>query len=152
MLHKTVYLSTVSNPPTMKRMPDIAVGTETFDEIRRSGCLYVDKTGLLIGMCEDILKLRRNVHIYTRPTRFGKTLNQTMIDRFFNVAYAGQDDVFQGLEISGYHEFYVLKNRYPVIRLNMRALDPSSVESLYDSIRTMAAAAYSGVTRDYGRK
>ena len=115
----------------MKGMPRIPVGVETFDNIRRTNALYVDKSGLLVPLCKGVMDGSMDVHIYTRPTRFGKTLNQTMIDRFFNVAYAGQDDVFQGLEISGYHEFDVLKNRYPVIRLNMRALDPSSVESLY---------------------
>jgi len=140
----------MNNPLIMNRMPEIAIGNETFDEIRRSDSLYVDKTGLLIDMCDGILGLKRNVHIYTRPTRFGKTLNLSMIDRFFNVAYAGQDDVFKGLEISEHCEFDVLKNRYPVIRLDMSYLTPDSKESLYESIKVMLSVAFQAIVDVYG--
>jgi len=118
----------------MGKGPRIPVENVSFDTIRRKGMLYVDKTSMLVPLCSDVEADASAVHVYTRPTRFGKTLNMSMIDRFFNVAYAGEPDVFEGLCISERREFDRLKNRYPVIRLNLGTAKPNDSSSLCDSL------------------
>jgi len=112
----------------MDVMPPIPVGSETFDEIRTHGMLYVDKTGLLVELCDNLLNGMRRVHVYTRPTRFGKTLNQTMIDRYFNIRYREKENIFKGLNISNHPEFEKLMCEYPVIRLDMRVVSAENMD------------------------
>ena len=130
--------------------PRIQTGNATFDRFRRTGSLYMDKTGLLVSLCNSILGETADIHLYTRPTRFGKTLMLSTIDRFFNVAYRGQTDVFEGLDISKHHEYDSLKNIYPVIRLDMNLLDTADERKLYDSLRTVASKAHYTVEQTYG--
>ena len=59
-----------------KKLP---VGIDSFEKLRREDFYYVDKTRLII----DLLKNWGEVNLFTRPRRFGKTLNQFMIRRFF---------------------------------------------------------------------
>lgn len=81
---------------------------------------YVDKTLLI----EDILKTDcRGVFLYTRPRRFGKTTNITMLDAFFNLKYT-DNRWFDNLEISEHHEFDSYRNALPVIYLSMKDLLP----------------------------
>ncbi len=68
----------------MGRFPPVAVNNETFDIIRRNGMAYVDKTSMLVRICEEMSAGKIPLHMYARPTRFGKTLNQSMISRFFD--------------------------------------------------------------------
>ena len=72
----------------------IMIGMDFFDRIREEGGYYVDKTALI-----DRLLERKGVYLFTRPRRFGKTLNLTMIDAYFNVRYKG-NTWFDGLRIS----------------------------------------------------
>ena len=126
----------------MDVMPPIPVGSETFDEIRTHGMLYVDKTGLLVELCDNLLNGMRRVHVYTRPTRFGKTLNQTMIDRYFNIRYREKENIFKGLNISNHPEFEKLMCEYPVIRLDMRVVSAENMDSIYDGLHMVFKNAY----------
>ena len=74
-----------------KKLP---VGIENFEEIRKEGFYYVDKTGLI----RDLLNNWGKVNLFTRPRRFGKTLNMSMLKSFFEVG--GDKSVFDGLAIS----------------------------------------------------
>ena len=95
----------------------IAVGDESFEEIRESGLYYVDKTGLiydLVGQTDN------KVTLFTRPRRFGKTLNMSMMESFFDV---GRDSkaLFAGLEIEKHEEFCVSwMNQYPVLFISSK--------------------------------
>ena len=134
----------------MVRAPRISRSGSSFNSIRLSDALYVDKTGLLVELCESVMDDLNDVHIYTRPTRFGKTMNLSMIDRFFNVRYQGEKDVFEGLEISGHHEYDHLRNRYPVIKLDLSVISFETRESMVDDLRVVVKNAYGGVLQSYG--
>ena len=134
----------------MVRAPRISRCGSSFNSIRLSDALYVDKTGLLVVLCKDLSSKKRNVHVCTRPTRFGKTMNLSMIDRFFNVRYQGEKDVFEGLEISGHHEYDQFKNRYPVIQLDMRLVSAKSDDSVYGGLTEVIRTAYDDFYGLYG--
>lgn len=72
----------------------LPVGIESFEEIRKYGYYYVDKTLLI----EQVLEEGSKVKLFTRPRRFGKTLNMSMLKNFFEI---GTDpSLFEGLHIS----------------------------------------------------
>ena len=97
-----------------------STGGLPFQEMISEDMYYVDKTLLI----EDILKTdRRGVFLYTRPRRFGKTTNITMLDAYFNLKYT-DNTWFDGLEISEHHEFDSYRNAFPVIYLSMKDLLP----------------------------
>ena len=62
---------------------EMPIGNQDFKEIRENDCLYIDKS----DMISQILSKRIKVHLYTRPRRFGKSLNLSMLDAFFNLKY-----------------------------------------------------------------
>lgn len=74
-------------------MKQIDLGGMSFAELRENDLYYVDKTGLI----KDILDSNRfGVYLFTRPRRFGKTVNLSMLDAFFNTEYKG-NKWFDGL-------------------------------------------------------
>ena len=79
----------------------IAVGDENFDEIRKSGLYYVDKTELLYDLAG---RTDHKVTLFTRPRRFGKTLNMSMMESFFDINRDSRA-VFEGLDIMSHEEF-----------------------------------------------
>ncbi len=97
----------------------------TFAELREEDKYYVDKTLLI----KDILGSDdRGVYLFTRPRRFGKTTNLSMLDAFFNIEFKG-NTWFDGLAISDYPEFEKYKNAFPVIRLNLAGTKTDTYES-----------------------
>ena len=76
----------------------LPVGIEDFAEIRRHGYYNVDKTQLI----EQVLNRRNKVSLFTRPRRFGKTLNMSMLQHFFE--FGTDPKLFQGLSISKNNE------------------------------------------------
>ena len=98
-----------------KKLP---VGLENFEEIRKEGFYYVDKTGLI----RDLLNNWGKVNLFTRPRRFGKTLNMSMLKSFFEVG--GDKSVFDGLAISrekALCETYM--GKFPVVYLSLKDLE-----------------------------
>ena len=104
-----------------KKLP---VGLENFQEIEKSGFYYVDKTKLI----EQLLENWSKVNLFTRPRRFGKTLNMSMLKSFFEI---GADrTLFDGLYISRNQklcEEYM--GKYPVIFLSLKGIDGLSFEA-----------------------
>lgn len=105
-----------------KKLP---VGLENFQEIEKSGFYYVDKTKLIEQLFENWSK----VNLFTRPRRFGKTLNMSMLKSFFEI---GADrTLFDGLYISRNQklcEEYM--GKYPVIFLSLKGIDGLSFEAV----------------------
>ena len=103
---------------------NIPVGISNFEKIRNNGFYYVDKTGLI----EELLKTEAEVTLITRPRRFGKTLNMSMLKSFFEI---GADrTLFDGLYISRNQklcEEYM--GKYPVIFLSLKGIDGLSFEA-----------------------
>lgn len=90
----------------------------SFRDIREGGKYYVDKSLLI----KDVLDTDdRRVFLYTRPRRFGKTTNLTMLDAFFNIEYKG-NTWFDGLAISEHPDCMCQMSRYPVILLDLKDL------------------------------
>ena len=73
----------------------IAIGAQDFGRIRERKCFYVDKTAFIREWWER----EDDVTLITRPRRFGKTLNMSMLDCFFSNRYADRADLFEGLDI-----------------------------------------------------
>ena len=97
---------------------NLTVGIENFEEIRQLGFYYIDKTRLI----EQLLQGWGKVTLFTRPRRFGKTLNMSMLKSFFEI---GTDkSLFDGLYISGNKELCdEYMGRYPVIFLSLKGVD-----------------------------
>ena len=117
-----------------KRLP---VGVENFEQIMNDNYYYVDKTGL-------ILELIRNgglVNLFTRPRRFGKTLNMSMLEHFFSIER--EQSIFDGLEISKdtkLCEAYM--GKYPVISISLKGINAATYEDAFDfAVQIMKNAA-----------
>ena len=93
----------------------LPMGIENFERIRKEGFYYVDKTGLI----RDFLENPAYVNLFTRPRRFGKTLNMSMLKYFFET---GSDNaIFNGLEISGEKELCEeYMGKFPVISITLK--------------------------------
>ncbi|WP_400209217.1 AAA family ATPase, partial [Methanomethylophilus alvi] len=99
------------------RLLAIPGGVDDFREIREGGYYFVDKSELV----SDIVNDRSEVFLFTRPRRFGKSLNLSMIDAFFNLEYKG-NKWFDGLKVNSHPEVEEHRNAYPVISLCMKDL------------------------------
>ena len=92
----------------------IGIGLQNFEKIIRNNCFYVDKTDFIREWWESM----DDVTLITRPRRFGKTLNMSMIEQFFSVDYADRGELFEGLSIWNYEKYRNLQGTYPVISLS----------------------------------
>ena len=73
----------------------VSIGRQDFQRIRESNNFYVDKTHFI----REWWEADDEVTLIARPRRFGKTLNMSMLEKFFSVSYAGRGDLFEGLSI-----------------------------------------------------
>ena len=99
----------------------LPVGIEDFAEIRRNEYYYVDKTQLI----EQVLDRRNKVTLFTRPRRFGKTLNMSMLRYFFEI---GTDvKLFEELFIAQNHELCEkYMGKYPVVSISLKSINADS--------------------------
>ena len=99
------------------------MGIENFERIRKDGFYYVDKTGLI----RDFLESPAYVSLFTRPRRFGKTLNMSMLKYFFEI---GNDStIFDGLEIAGEKELCEkYMGKFPVISITLKGATGQNFE------------------------
>ncbi len=110
-------------------------GTYDFKALVSGEYFFVDKTQMIKGICES-----NNVtYLYTRPRRFGKSINLSMLDYFFNIKYKDDPDIFAGLKIDSCQECKAHKNAYPVIRMNFADLRSGSRKAYYESLRSMVS-------------
>ena len=116
----------------LKKLP---VGFESFQEIRKLGCYYVDKTKLIERLLENWSK----VNLFTRPRRFGKTLNMSMLKSFFEI---GTDaTLFDGLYISQNKELCrEYMGKYPVVCLSLKSVDGLTFEEAQYSLCELIAS------------
>ena len=107
---------------------NLPIGFDNFRDIRDQGRLYVDKT----DMIPRIISGDAKVYLYTRPRRFGKSLNLSMLDAFFNIRYPKDNTWFDGLKVSDCRECDEHRNAYPVIYLDFKNLGVSNMKT-FDS-------------------
>lgn len=105
----------------VEKLPRLPVGVENFEDIRREHFYYVDKTGFI----EQLLKEYGKVSLFTRPRRFGKTLNMSMLKAFFEV---GTDPaLFKDLKILKNEELCEqYMGRFPVVMVSLKNIDAVS--------------------------
>lgn len=112
-----------------KKLP---VGIEIFEDIRKKGFYYIDKTGLI----RDLLHNWSMVNLFTRPRQFGKMLNMSMLKYFFEI---GTDkSLFHGLAISqetALCEEYM--GKYPVIFISLKGVDGLTYELAMERLKTI---------------
>ena len=118
-----------------KKLP---VGIDSFEKIRREDFYYVDKTRLII----DLLKNWGEVNLFTRPRRFGKTLNMSMLKSFFEI---GTDKtLFDGLAISEEKELCeAYMGKFPVVFVSLKDVDGLTFENAYGKLRDILRAEIS---------
>lgn len=92
----------------------VGIGIQDFSDIRKNNYFYVDKTPFIKEWWES----GDSVTLITRPRRFGKTLNMSMLEQFFSIRYAGKGELFEGLSIWQEEKYRELQGTYPVISLS----------------------------------
>ena len=111
----------------------VPVGGEDFDEIRQKGSYYVDKTGLVYELVHNT---ENKVTLFTRPRRFGKTLNMSMIGSFFDITRDSRA-VFEGLEVSRHEDFCrEWMNQRPVLFVTFKDIERLSFEAAMNEMKT----------------
>lgn len=108
----------------MDRKIKLPIGIENFKEIRTEGFYYVDKTGLI----RELLHNWGKVNLFTRPRRFGKSLNMSMLKHFFEIDC--DRSLFDGLEISEETELCdAYMGKFPVISISLKGVSGSQFEA-----------------------
>ena len=117
-----------------KRLP---VGLENFEQIINDNYYYVDKTGLI----SELIRNGGMVNLFTRPRRFGKTLNMSMLEHFFSIE--GDKSIFEGLKISKDTELSEeYMGRYPVIFVSLKGINAGSYDTAFRlTVETIKGAA-----------
>ncbi len=100
----------------------VGIGNQDYETIRREGYFYIDKTAFIREWWES----GDSVTLLTRPRRFGKTLNMSMVEQFFSVNYAGRGDLFEGLSIWQEEKYRRIQGTYPVIALSFANIKETS--------------------------
>lgn len=117
-----------------------AIGLNDFMKLRDECRYYVDKTALI----DDILRGSSEVYLFTRPRRFGKSINLSMIDAYLNERYAEDPDRFEGLRISELRPGDPEKNSNVVVNLNLNLPDCRSFDMFLDNFAVMMSRVYAG--------
>ena len=110
----------------MKHKP-LPIGVEDFKRLVDNEYYFVDKT----PMIKELLENKETVNLFTRPRRFGKTLNMSMLQRFFEATEKSNAYLFDGLKIAAYPEYMVYQGQYPVISISLKSMKRASYQEAY---------------------
>ncbi|MBO5371858.1 MAG: AAA family ATPase [Lachnospiraceae bacterium] len=102
----------------------VGIGIQDFNKVIEGNYFYVDKTSFIKEWWES----GDDVTLITRPRRFGKTLNMSMLNRFFSVEFAGKGEIFEGLSIWTEEKYKALQGTYPVINLSFAGIKETNFE------------------------
>ena len=120
---------------TMKK---IAIGKQSFEDIRKKDCFYIDKTDFI----KDWWESADDVTLITRPRRFGKTLNMDMLKCFFSNQYEGRKELFEGLGIWKDEKYRKLQGTYPVIFLSFAGIKQTEYSKAVTMIKNEITDIY----------
>ena len=116
----------------------IPVGIENFKELREEEYYYIDKTLLI----DEILMAKTKVTLFTRPRRFGKTLNMSMLKYFFDVENKKDNrKLFEGLKIFD-SKYMSEQGKYPVIFISLKDLKNDTWEKTFESLKSLISDLY----------
>ena len=110
----------------MKHKP-LPIGVEDFKRLVDNGYYFIDKT----LMIKELLENKETVNLFTRPRRFGKTLNMSMLQRFFEATEKSNAYLFDGLKIAAYPEYMAYQGQYPVISISLKSMKRASYQEAY---------------------
>jgi len=116
----------------------VDIGVQSFEKICARKSFYIDKTNLIKEWWEN----GADVTLITRPRRFGKTLNLSMLECFFSNKYAGRADLFEGLSIGNDEEYRKLQGTYPVIFLSFAKIKAADYEEMKYSVTKIISDVY----------
>ena len=117
----------------------IGIGVEDFSEVIKENCYYIDKTKWIGEILEDKSKIK----LFTRPRRFGKTLNMSMLKYFFNVENKEQNrKLFNGLDVEK-SEYISEQGQYPVIFISLKSIKAKTWEEAIQEIRLLVLELFS---------
>lgn len=116
----------------------VSIGVQDFEKIRQENYFYIDKTELIREWWES----GDSVTLITRPRRFGKTLNMSMLEKFFSVRYAGRGDLFEGLSVWKEEKYRKIQGTYPVIFLSFANVKESDYTLTRQSINRILEDIY----------
>ena len=126
----------------MNKKPVVNIGVQRFDKLRKQGSFYIDKTDFIREWWET----GSEVTLITRPRRFGKTLNMSMLECFFSRKYENRADLFEGLSIFGHdsdrEKFRNLQGRFPVIFLTFANIKADRYLEMENKIVEVIASLY----------
>ena len=108
----------------------ISIGAQDFGKIRTNNYFYVDKTDFIRQWWESA----DEVTLITRPRRFGKTLNMSMLEQFFSVKYAGRGELFEGLSIWKEEKYRQMQGTWPVLFLSFARVKENTFKEARRSI------------------
>lgn len=116
----------------------ISIGNQGFDSIRQEQSFYIDKTAFIKEWWES----RDSITLITRPRRFGKTLNMSMLNCFFSNRYEGRGDLFEGLVIWKEEAYRKLQGTFPVLFLSFAAVKADNLEDAKQQLKAQIAGLY----------
>ncbi|MDE6202069.1 MAG: AAA family ATPase, partial [Lachnospiraceae bacterium] len=108
----------------------IGIGNQDFEVIRKQGYFYIDKTKFI----RDWWESGDSVTLITRPRRFGKTLNMSMVEKFFSIKYADRGDLFQGLSIWEQEKYREIQGTYPVLFISFAGIKENTYAGARENI------------------
>ena len=121
----------------MKHKP-LPIGVEDFKRLVDNGYYFIDKT----LMIKELLENKETVNLFTRPRRFGKTLNMSMLQRFFEATEKSNAYLFDGLKIAAYPEYMAYQGQYPVISVSLKSMKQASYTDAFYMYKNLIAKEY----------
>ena len=116
----------------------VGIGIQDFSKVRENNYFYIDKTSFIKEWWEN----GDDATLITRPRRFGKTLNMSMLEQFFSLDYAGRGDLFEGLSIWEEEKYRNMQGIYPVISLSFAQIKEANYEKTSYRIRQLLMKQY----------
>jgi hypothetical protein len=117
----------------------VAIGIQDFEKLITEDYFYIDKTDFI----KEWWNSGDSVTLITRPRRFGKTLNMSMLERFFSNQYEGKGEIFAGLSIWQEEKYQQLQGTYPVISLSFANVKEKSYQQTKERIYQILTDLYS---------
>jgi len=116
----------------------VDIGIQSFEKVHARNAFYVDKTGFI----QEWWEKGADVTLLTRPRRFGKTLNMSMLECFFSIQYAGRAELFEDFAIWKEERYRQLQGTYPVISLSFAAIKSGEPVKIKVAVKQIVSNIY----------
>ncbi|MBM6854062.1 AAA family ATPase [Mediterraneibacter glycyrrhizinilyticus] len=121
---------------TWKPLP---IGVDDFGKLIEKGYYFIDKTLFI----KELIDMKSEVNLFTRPRRFGKTLNMSMLRYFFEMGYEKNAELFRGLKIMDAGDKYLAHmGKYPVISISLKSMKQSSFELSFEMLKKVMSGEF----------